>query len=70
MVRRAATTLWSIVIGALIGAYMAAVNCPIGWWSHADVQAGTHRVIGGVLVGALIGWLVGLGIAGRRERAG
>jgi len=47
--------------GALVGAYLAAVNCPQGWWMAADLGAESARV----LLGAAIGGIVALAI-GRR----
>ena len=70
MTRRAATTLWAMAAGALIGAYLAAMNCPTGWWASANAQAASERIIGGVIVGVVVGWVAGLGLASRREKTG
>ena len=42
------------IFGALVGAYMAAVNHPLGWWETADLAAGLMRVFGGIVIGEAV----------------
>lgn len=70
MTKRAVIRRWAMLAGALIGAYMAAMNCPAGWWMNADFRAGSERIIGGVIVGIIVGWAVGSVITSRREKSG
>ena len=44
--------------GVLGGAYLAAVNCPQGWWMAANLGAGSARI----LIGAALGGIAALAI--------
>ena len=46
-------TILVMVAGALAGAYLAAVNCPPGWWTSTDLAAGAARIGGGMAIGIL-----------------
>ena len=47
-------TILAMVAGALAGAYLAAVNCPPGWWTSADLAAGAARIAGGMAIGIIL----------------
>ena len=47
-------TILAMVAGALTGAYLAAVNCPPGWWTSADLAAGAARIAGGMAIGIIL----------------
>jgi hypothetical protein len=55
MKRRAAVSLSaSMLMAALFGAYLAAANCPDGWWNSADLASGSARIGYGVIVGVVV----------------
>jgi hypothetical protein len=55
------TGLMNTATGTLGGAYLAAVNCPQGWWMAANLGAGSVRI----LIGAAIGGIAALAISRR-----
>ena len=65
--KRAGITLTIVIAGAAIGAYLAAVNCPNGWWNSADLGSGSARIGSGMLVGAVVATIVRFYIASRIE---
>lgn len=65
MSRSARASMWVVAAGAAAGGYLAAVNCPTGWWSSADLRSGRIRIGGGLLVGAIITLLIWYGVMTR-----
>jgi hypothetical protein len=60
MSRRAGTALMIVIGSPAIGAYLAAVSCPVGWWGSVDLGSGSARLGGGALVGAVVAWIIRL----------
>ena len=60
MSRRTGTAPMIVIGGAAIGAYLAAVNCPGGWWGSVDLGSGSARLGGGAIVGAVVAWIIRL----------
>jgi len=51
--------LMNTAAGALGGAYLAAVNCPPGWWMAADLGAGSARILTGAAIGGVAAFAIG-----------
>jgi hypothetical protein len=45
--------------GTFVGAYLAAVNCPQGWWMAADLGAGSARILIGAAIGGIAAFALG-----------
>ena len=61
--------LTNTAAGALVGAYLIAVNCPQGWWMAADLGAESARILLGAAIGGIAALAIGHHLLPERQQS-